>query len=68
LAKFGKPHTSSQNEGIHAHPKQLPALLGPDCLRYWDLADHIRINDAIALWCGAYSTRNWTTIPRGSGQ
>jgi hypothetical protein len=39
-----------------------------NCLRYWDLADHIRINDAIALWCGAYSTRNWTTIPRGSGQ
>ncbi|HXF09092.1 MAG TPA: hypothetical protein VNK45_11355 [Candidatus Acidoferrales bacterium] len=23
-----------------------------DCLRYWDLADHIRIDDAIALWCG----------------
>jgi hypothetical protein len=23
-----------------------------NCLRYWDLADHIRINDAIALWCG----------------
>ena len=22
------------------------------CLRYWDLADHIRIDDAIALWCG----------------
>ncbi len=22
------------------------------CLRYWDLADHIRIADAIALWCG----------------
>ena len=21
------------------------------CLRYWDLADHIRIDDAIALWC-----------------
>ena len=38
-----------------------------NCLRYWDLADHIRINDAIALWCGAYSTRNWTAIPRQSG-
>lgn len=23
-----------------------------NCLRYWDLADHIMINDAIALWCG----------------
>ena len=23
-----------------------------NCLRYWDLADHIRIDDAIALWCG----------------
>jgi hypothetical protein len=22
------------------------------CLRYWDLADHIRIDDAIALLCG----------------
>ena len=22
------------------------------CLRYWDLADHIQIDDAIALWCG----------------
>lgn len=22
------------------------------CLRYWDLTDHIRIDDAIALWCG----------------
>lgn len=22
-----------------------------NCLRYWDLADHIRIDDAIALWC-----------------
>jgi hypothetical protein len=22
------------------------------CLRYGDLADHIRIDDAIALWCG----------------
>jgi hypothetical protein len=22
------------------------------CLRDWDLADHIRIDDAIALWCG----------------
>lgn len=23
-----------------------------NCLRYWDLADHIRIDHAIALWCG----------------
>lgn len=23
-----------------------------NCLRYWDLADHIRIDDGIALWCG----------------
>jgi hypothetical protein len=23
-----------------------------NCLRYWDLADHIQIDDAIALWCG----------------
>lgn len=23
-----------------------------NCLRYWDLADHIRIDDAIALWRG----------------
>ena len=23
-----------------------------NCLRYWDLADHIRLDDAIALWCG----------------
>ena len=23
-----------------------------NCLRYWDMADHIRIDDAIALWCG----------------
>lgn len=23
-----------------------------NCLRYWDLADHIQITDAIALWCG----------------
>ena len=22
-----------------------------NCLRYWDLADHVRIDDAIALWC-----------------
>ena len=22
------------------------------CLRDWDLADHTRIDDAIALWCG----------------
>jgi hypothetical protein len=23
-----------------------------NCLRYWNLADHIRIDDAVALWCG----------------
>jgi hypothetical protein len=23
-----------------------------NCLRYWDLANHIRIDDAVALWCG----------------
>lgn len=23
-----------------------------NCLRYWDLSDHIQIDDAIALWCG----------------
>ena len=23
-----------------------------NCLRYWDLADHIRLDDAITLWCG----------------
>lgn len=23
-----------------------------NCLRYWDLSSQIRINDAIALWCG----------------
>lgn len=23
-----------------------------NCLRYWDLADHIQLKDAIALWCG----------------
>lgn len=31
---------------IHAYPTPT------HCQRYWDLADHIRINDAIALWCG----------------
>lgn len=23
-----------------------------NCLRYWDLSNHIRLTDAIALWCG----------------
>lgn len=23
-----------------------------DCLRYWDLSDNIRLDDAVALWCG----------------
>ncbi len=23
-----------------------------NCLRYWDLSNHIQITDAIALWCG----------------
>ena len=27
-----------------------------NCQRYWDLADHIRIDDAIALWCGVEPT------------
>lgn len=30
----------------------MPAPIPSNCLRYWDLADHIQINDAIALWCG----------------
>ncbi len=30
----------------------MPIPISSNCLRYWDLADHIRINDAIALWCG----------------
>ena len=24
-----------------------------DCLRYWDLADSLKIGDVVALWCGA---------------
>ena len=27
-----------------------------NCLRYWDLADHIQIDDAIALWCNVEPT------------
>lgn len=23
-----------------------------NCLRYWDISNHIRLTDAIALWCG----------------
>jgi hypothetical protein len=42
---FGKiwqdPYSTMPKEGIHAQPEQLP--------RYRDLADHIRIDDAIAL-------------------
>jgi hypothetical protein len=30
----------------------MPAPISTNCLRYWDLADHIHLNDAIALWCG----------------
>lgn len=30
----------------------MPALISSNCLRYWDLADHIQRPDAIALWCG----------------
>jgi hypothetical protein len=30
----------------------MPITSTVHCLRYWDLADHIRIDDAIALWCG----------------
>ncbi len=27
-----------------------------NCLRYWDLSNHIRITDAVALWCGVEPT------------
>ncbi len=30
----------------------MPAPSVTNCLRYWDLADHIQLADAIALWCG----------------
>lgn len=30
----------------------MPAPSSTNCLRYWDLADHIQLTDAIALWCG----------------
>lgn len=30
----------------------MPAPISTNCLRYWDLADHIQLPDAIALWCG----------------
>lgn len=30
----------------------MPAPTSANCLRYWDLADHIQLPDAIALWCG----------------
>jgi|GEM_PF-534870 len=30
----------------------MPAPISSNCLRYWDLADHIQLSDAIALWCG----------------
>lgn len=30
----------------------MPAPTSANCLRYWDLADHIQLTDAIALWCG----------------
>lgn len=31
----------------------MTAPISANCLRYWDLADHIQLDDAIALWCGA---------------
>lgn len=30
----------------------MPAPISNNCLRYRDLADHIQLPDAIALWCG----------------
>jgi hypothetical protein len=44
LAKFGKNH-------IPPYRKKASMPNPNNCLRYWDLADHIRIDDAIALWC-----------------
>lgn len=34
----------------------MPAPTSTHCLRYWDLSNHIRITDAIALWCGVEPT------------
>ncbi|MBU6995864.1 hypothetical protein [Ferrovum myxofaciens] len=30
----------------------MPTPNPSNCLRYWDLADHIQLTDAVALWCG----------------
>lgn len=45
MAKFG-------NTRIPPYRKKASIPYPNNCLRYWDLADHIRIDDAIALWCG----------------
>lgn len=34
----------------------MPTPNSTNCLRYWDLSDHIQITDAIALWCGVEPT------------
>ncbi len=34
----------------------MPTPNSSNCLRYWDLSDHIQITDAIALWCGVEPT------------
>lgn len=39
-----------------------------NCLRYWDLADHIRIDDAIALWCHLRQPAGQTENRDGSGR
>lgn len=46
LAKFGKTR-------IPPYRKRASLPNPNNGLRYWDLADHIRIDDAIALWRGA---------------
>jgi hypothetical protein len=45
LAKFGKTR-------IPPYQKKASIPNPNNCLRYWDLADHSRIDDAIGLWCG----------------
>jgi hypothetical protein len=34
----------------------MPTPNPTNCLRYWDLADHIQLGDAVALWCGVEPT------------
>jgi hypothetical protein len=63
LAKFGKAR-------IPPCRKKISRPNPNNCLRYWDLADHIRIDDAIALWCGvepAELSNRSTRRPRSSG-